>query len=205
MVIAPQSRKMHDWFAYPQWFAKRGVHIGVFSLSLLLVCVRPHTATANDQDSIPTLSQDSAVYSAWRPLVGFNLELMGPAQVALVNCEAFILPPRTVPFFTGAGISVGAGYSVYAPSFTPVIDKALFGSEHMLEMGAGLLVKIKEQLEGTTFRQWSDSWYHLGAHIGYRYQPIDGGLYYRVCLWLTRDVGTGWTSPSPGLSIGYCF
>lgn len=84
----------------------------------------------------------------------------------------------------------------------PIIGEFLIGGdEHFFEIGAGIMPTIGE----SSFHFFSSSTSSVVgvANIGYRYQPVDEGFFFRASVpaFITSTGVGGWG----GLSFGYAF
>lgn len=98
----------------------------------------------------------------------------------------------------------GLGWFTWTPErstvtgLTPSLSvSGLLGRHnHSFELGAGAAVVI------TTESGNEEVTPVLGPHLGYRYQPVDGGLFVRATVHGVVNFGNGNLTPWPGVSLG---
>lgn len=146
---------------------------------------------------------DSSSNLSFRPCL--HVEIGGAAQLISLHAEGYIEGAFDDSEMIALGASVGIGIGFVTPSFCPIMLRSLYGEEDYFEIGVGTLVQYKEQPDKENWYEWSDELFNFGFLVGYRYQPTDRGLLFRICAWGIMDTGTGKLLPTLGGSIGYAF
>lgn len=130
------------------------------------------------------------------------MELVG------VHAEIRLEYPFGDSWLRGIGLHAGVGYSIYTPSFVPVMIQTLWGKQHLLDVSFGTSLPINS-VYGTNKDKpltWPNSLNNITVLVGYRYQAKSQGIMYRVFLQSLTVPGTnGGPLPCLGSSIGFTF
>lgn len=138
------------------------------------------------------------------------IELFGNGLIYSLNFDQLItnhIALRGGIGYIGFGATSSDGSkSVSASILTiPLTASYLFSSDaplsnHKFEVGAGVTII---SLTGASYRSFGASGVIGTAIIGYRYQPVDGGVLFRADV--TPFFGQGLFLVSGGISVGYTF
>ncbi len=128
------------------------------------------------------------------------MELIG------VHAEVRIEDPFPDAALRGIGISAGAGYSIFTPSFVPVMLTTIWGRRHHLEVALGSSIPIN-YVYGTNPTKpltWPEGYFNFTTLVGYRFQSAESGVMYRVFVkgLLVPGLNSG-LLPCLGGSLGF--
>ena len=140
------------------------------------------------------------------------VEAFGAGILYSVNYERFVSKDFTFRIgFSLFPTNSNSGKDQSSLIFVPLIANFLLGEGNSkLEIGAGItyLVDNAESSgdisQASTTTQSSSGVVFVGS-IGYRYQPSDGGLHFRLVATPLLSPYTGWFKLWFGSSIGFCF
>jgi hypothetical protein len=128
------------------------------------------------------------------------MELIG------MHTEVRLDDPFGDAWLRGIGLTVGAGYSAYTPSFAPILLTSLRGRRHYLELALGTSIPINP-VYGTNAGNpltWPTDGPTVTTLVGYRFQADEHGLMYRVFVKALMVEGlNGGLLPCLGGSIGF--
>lgn len=146
----------------------------------------PPVETAAAATVAPERPSPSAVYAQFlgpAGMLGVGFSHRPFASLAIdAGVGGFVISLERSPL-SGASISLGAS--------------GLFGrGNHCVELGAGGAVLFTHE-QGE-----SDVVPLIGPHVGYRYQPIDGGWFVRATVHGVVNLRNGSVAPWPGVSLG---
>lgn len=133
------------------------------------------------------------------------LEFGGNAAAIAPTVELGFDHPFGSETINGVYLSGGWGFAWVFPGFAPIMAKVLLFGNDCLEIGAGASFVHTPQQEEWQGVAWSDAKVNPTAVVGYRYQPKDTGVLFRIGFAPILDLGNGRIFPLFGASIGYSF
>jgi hypothetical protein len=157
-------------------------------LLLLYLALLQGTASAQTESTSSRISAPNSIYGEL--IAGYGLGLTA-------NYERILVTITPLSFSVHAGFGIVVSEPVVGIAL-PAGVNLLIGRNHMLELSTGMVYVSGEDWDSSPH---SNVW--LSALIGYRYQPINGGLIIRIgfTAYFTDEV----IHPSIGFSLGHAF
>lgn len=129
-------------------------------------------------------------------------------EVVGLYAEMRVDDPFGKGWLKSTALSGGIGYSIYTPSFVPLMLRTLWGNKHLLEVAIGTSIPMN-RVYGTNATKpltWPVQTVNPTILVGYRHQGESSGVMYRVFIQtLSVPKPYGGLLPCLGASIGYSF